>query len=70
MTKTSRNADKIIDRFGQDRVRYGIGSESYMNPETISKAMNQKIRVEKEEETQWWEEGLTKARFDFPDATE
>jgi len=41
-----------------------------MNPESISKNINNKLRDEKDKDMPLWDELLVKARYDMPSASE
>ena len=41
---------------------HGIFTDKYINPETITTRINEKLRVEKEDDNQIWQELLEKAQ--------
>jgi len=49
---------------------YGIRTNRYIKPEDISKRINDKLRVEKDEELELWEILLEKARHEMPGASD
>ena len=70
MNKTIQVADKIVKTQDPNTTRYGIKCEKYMNPESISKNINNKLRDEKDKDMPLWDELLVKARYDMPSASE
>jgi hypothetical protein len=69
MNKTMSAADKLITKRERDVTTYGITSTNYINPETITKNINFKLRSEKEDEMVLWDQLVSKARHEFPSAT-
>ena len=70
MNKTIQASDKIVKTQDPNTIRYGIKCESYMNPESISKNINNKLRQEKDQNQQLWDELLVKAKYDMPSASD
>lgn len=70
MNKTLRSAQNLLDRKGNETVSHGIRTDTYINPETITNRINEKYRIEKEDNTQLWQQLLLQAQHDFPGATE
>mmetsp|Transcript_16070 Transcript_16070/g.27123 ORF Transcript_16070/g.27123 Transcript_16070/m.27123 type:complete len:293 (+) Transcript_16070:231-1109(+) len=71
LDKTSRISDNIIKKNnGKERQVYGIATNRYIKPEEISAKINTKLREEKNEEMQLWQELLEKARHEMPGASE
>ena len=55
---------------GKDKVVYGIPTSKYIRPEQISEKINQKLRHEKDEDVQLWDDLLKKQRHEMPGASE
>lgn len=70
MDKTQSAASKLLKGRSKEVTTYGIVSDKYINPECITKNINEKLRSEKEDEMVLWEKLLVKARYDFPSASE
>ena len=70
MDKTARIADKVTQHQNGDKTKYGITTAAYITPEEISRRMNEKIRVEKDQETELWKDLLAKARYEMPAASQ
>ena len=71
LDKTSRTADNIIHKGdGKERTVYGINTRKHIKPEEISMAINEKLRVEKEEDQNLWKEFLVTARYQMPSASQ
>lgn len=68
MDKTTRIAKSMTAKSNRATTRHGITSNRYINPESISIALSNKYRVEKDEEQDLWYELKKKTRYDFPAA--
>ena len=55
---------------GKSKTVYGIETTKYIAPEKITQQINTKIRSEKEQEVEIWNELYAKVRYEMPGATE
>jgi len=71
LDKTARTANRLIRQTqGNEKTVYGVRTNKYIRPEEISNQINDKLRNEKNEEVELWQNLLEKARHDMPGASE
>lgn len=70
MNKTITRADRLLEKQEKEVTTYGIKTNRYINPEVITKNINEKLRSEKEDEAVLWDRLLVKARYEFPSASQ
>ena len=70
LDKTARNSERFLQQAdGKERASYGIVHDRYIQPKQITHQINQKVRAEKDQEVELWEQLLAKAEFDMPGAS-
>lgn len=60
----------MMQRKMSETISHGIRTDKYINPETITTRINDKLRDEKVQDSELWQQLLAKAKYDNPSASD